>query len=269
MPRAREWVGDLLLHTPASLRSLRNVPFLGSLIHRLSHSILPTDQKVWARVEDGPATGIWLELNPRTGQSYLHGEAEQAVQATLAERLRPGMVFYDLGANLGLFTLLAARLVTAAGKVFSFEPDPTNAANLRRNIQRNGFTNVTVVQSGIWSSTGDRSFLAANSDSPDHGVGRFVAHAPEDSGTLIPCVALDDFIQNAPPPDAIKCDIEGAEVEALRGAAKLLQSPKRPWIIMETHSPALEQAARAMLGSCGYQLTSADGLHWLALPTRD
>jgi FkbM family methyltransferase len=269
MPRAREWVGDLLLHTPKSLRSLRNAPFIGKLIHRMSHSMLPMDQKVWARVESGPAAGLWLELNPRTGQSYLRGEAEQAVQATLAERLRPGMIFYDLGANLGLFTLLAARLVTATGKVFSFEPDPTNRANLRRNIQRNGFTNVTVVESGIWSSTGNRSFVTANADSPDHGVGKFVEHATPDSSTLMPCVSLDDFVQTASPPDAIKCDIEGAEVEALRGAAKLLHSPSRPWIIMEMHSPALDQAARAMLGSCGYQLTAADELHWLALPVRN
>ena len=55
MPRVREWMGDLLLHTPASLRSLRNVPFVGNLIHRLSHSVLPVDQKSmgarrkWAR----------------------------------------------------------------------------------------------------------------------------------------------------------------------------------------------------------------------------
>jgi FkbM family methyltransferase len=269
MPRAREWVADLLLHTPESLRSLRNVPFVGNLIHRVSHSILPMDQKVWARVENGPAKGIWLELSPRTGQSYLRGEAERAVQATLAEHLRPGMVFYDLGANLGLFTLLAARLVTATGKVFSFEPDPKNAASLRRNIQRNGFTNVTVVESGIWSSTGNYSFVAANADSPDHGVGKFVEHAPPDSGTLISCTSLDDFAQTAPPPDAIKCDIEGAEVDALRGAAKLLHSPHRPWIIMETHSPALDQAARATLSGCGYQLTSTDELHVLAVPVRN
>jgi FkbM family methyltransferase len=268
MPRARDWVGALLLHTPASLRSLRNIPLVGDLIHRVSHSILPMDQKVWAQVENGPAAGLWLELNPRTGQGYLHGEAEQAVQATLAEHLRPGMVFYDLGANLGLFTLLAARLVTATGKVFSFEPDPKNAAALRRNIQRNGFTNVTVVESGIWSSTGDRSFVAATADSPDHGVGKFVERAPAGSGTLTPCVSLDAFIQTAPPPDAIKCDIEGAEVEALRGATKLLQSPTRPWIIMEMHSPALDQAARATLSSWGYQLTSADELHVLAVPVK-
>ncbi len=268
MPRVREWMGDLLLHTPASLRSLRNVPFVGNLIHRVSHSVLPVDHKVWARVENGPAAGLWLELNPRTGQTYLCGAAEHAVQATLAEHLRPGMVFYDLGANLGLFTLLAARLVTATGKVFSFEPDPKNSAALRRNIQRNGFTNVTVVESGVWSTSGNRSFVAANADSPDHGVGKFVEHAPLDSGTLTPCVSLDDFIQTAPPPDAIKCDVEGAEVEALRGAAKLLQSPSRPWIIMEMHSPALDQFARAMLSSYDYQLTSADELHVLAVPVK-
>jgi len=54
-------------------------------------------------------------FNPRTGQSYIQGEAETAVQSILAERLRPGMVFYDLGANIGLFTLLAARRVGASG----------------------------------------------------------------------------------------------------------------------------------------------------------
>jgi FkbM family methyltransferase len=269
MRRTREWVGDLLLHSPASLRSLRNLPFVGNLIHRVSHRILPVEQKVWARIERGPAEGLWLELNPRTGQSYLRGEGEMAVQATLAERLRPGMIFYDLGANLGLYTLLAARLVTATGKVFSFEPDPKNAANLRRNIQRNGFTNVTVVECGIWSSTGDMYFIAAGSDSPDHGLGKFVEHGPPNSGALIPCVSLDDFIQTAPTPDAIKCDIEGAEVEALRGAGKLLQSPRRPWIILETHSPALDQAARAILSRFGYQFEAADELHFLALPVRN
>ena len=105
-----------------------------------------SNEKVWARVEAGPAQGLWLELNPRTGQNYLRGGAELTVQKILAERLHPGMVFYDLGANIGLFTLLAARLVGDSGKVFSFEPDPENAARLRRNIQRNGFANVTVVR---------------------------------------------------------------------------------------------------------------------------
>ncbi|MFZ3216185.1 MAG: FkbM family methyltransferase [Candidatus Acidiferrales bacterium] len=269
MPRAKKWVGDLLLHSPAPLRSLRDLPLVGNLIHRLSHRLVPADQLVWARVEAGPAKGLWLELNPRTGQAYVRGEAEQAVQAVIAKRLRPGMVFYDLGANVGLFTLLAARLVGETGKVFSFEPDPENVARLRRNIERNGFRNVTVVESGIWSSSGTLRFVASVAGSPDHGFGKFVENGPEREGALASCVALDDFARTAPPPDAIKCDIEGAEIAALRGAAALLQSPRRPWIICEMHSPANDRAAREILAGYGYQLETADELHVLALPAKE
>src|SRR5271170_5235092 len=134
MPGSRNWVGTLLLRTPASLRSIRNVPILGEFVHRISHRVLPGDERIWAQIEAGPAQGLWLELNPRTGQNYLRGEVELAVQRVLAERLRPGMILYDLGANIGLFSLLAARLVGATGKVVSFEPDPGVAARLRRNI---------------------------------------------------------------------------------------------------------------------------------------
>ena len=137
--------------------------------------------------------------------------------------------------------------------------------DLRRNIQRNGFTNVTVVESGIWSSTGNRNFVTANADPPDHGVGKFVERAPMRIRTLIRCVSLDDFIDTAPPPDAIKCDIEGAEVEALRGAVKLLKS-RRPWIICEMHSEVNDRVAREFLGSLGYSFESVDGNHVLALP---
>ena len=69
LPASHKWIGKLLLKSPASLRSLRDVPILGHLIHRLSHRILPTDETVWARIEAGPATGLRFELNPRTGQA--------------------------------------------------------------------------------------------------------------------------------------------------------------------------------------------------------
>jgi FkbM family methyltransferase len=269
MPSTRQWMGELLLHAPQRLRSLRELPLVGDWIHRVSHRILPLDEKVWARVETGPAQGLWLELNPRTGQNYLRGEAEITVQKILAERLRPGTVFYDLGANIGLFTLLAARLVGDSGKVFSFEPDPENAARLRRNIQRNGFTNATVVESGIWSATGKLNFVVSGAASPDHGIGKFVtaesAAVPAAGGMLTPCVSLDDFTKNAPPPDAIKCDVEGAEVEALRGGTKMLQS-RHPWIICEMHSDANRRFATELLANLGYTTTALDGDHVLAAP---
>ena len=265
MDAPRKWIGTLLLGLPKPLRSLRNVPLLGNLAHRLSHRILPADEKVWTRVERGPGEGLWLELNPRTGQQYLHGEVEPAIQKVLAERLKPGMVFYDLGANIGFFSLLAARLVGAAGQVFSFEPDPGIAGRLRRNVTRNGFINATVVEAGIWSASGNVNFVAADLSSPDRGLGKFVAGEGAAAGTPTRCVALDDFIRSAPTPDGIKCDVEGAEIEVFRGAEKLLAA-RHPWILCEMHSDANDKYLREYFGRFGYGLESVDDLHVLAVP---
>lgn len=264
MPGARQWMGELMLRAPAPLRSLRGVPLLGNFIHRLSYQFLPAGEKVWARIEAGPARGIWIELNPRTGQNYLRGEAERAVQNVLAERLRPGMIFYDLGANIGLFSLLAARLVGTNGKVFSFEPDAETAGRLRRHVARNGFENVEIIEAGVWSSSGQMNFVAADPFSPDRGVGRFIANSEPASGVPTRCVSLDDFVQTASPPDAIKCDVEGAEVEAFRGAEALLRT-RHPWIVCEVHSESSGRALRPYLSGLGYRLEPVDRDHFLAL----
>jgi FkbM family methyltransferase len=266
MIRRRKWMAEVLLRAPTPLRSLRAVPVLGSIIHRFSHQILPPDEIVWKQVEGGPAKGIWLELNPRTGPTYLRGDMETPIQKIVAERLHPDMVFYDLGANIGLFTLLASRLVGPKGKVFSFEPDDFVASRLRRNVARNGFDNITVIEAGVWSKSGTVNFIPADHViSPDHGLGRFVTGEQASAGTPKESVALDDFIKTNPPPDAIKCDVEGAEVEVFRGAEGLLKA-HRPWIICETHSPENDTAFRAHLTALGYHLDAADGNHILATP---
>jgi FkbM family methyltransferase len=265
MAAMRKWLGSLLLGMPAPLRVLRNVPVLGDLAHSLSLRILPTDEKVWARVERGPGKGLWIELNPRTGQQYLRGDVEPTVQRALTDMLRPGMVFYDLGANIGFFSLLGARLVGVTGKVFSFEPDSEIASRLRRNIDWNGFKNVTVVEVGIWSVNGPVNFVASDISSPDRGVGKFVAGERGPNGTPTQCVALDEFVRNAPPPDVIKCDVEGAEVEVFRGAEKLLES-HHPLILCELHSEANEMFLRVYFRRLGYALKSIDDLHLLVVP---
>jgi FkbM family methyltransferase len=265
MAAARKWIGSFLLGLPEPLRSLRYVPILGNLAHRLSHRFLPTDEKVWARIERGPGAGLWLELNPRTGQHYFRGDVEPTIQEILSRRIEPGMVFYDLGANIGFFSLLAARLVGAKGQVFSFEPDPEIAGRLRRNITRNGFINATVVEAGIWSASGTVNFVAADLSSPDRGIGKFVAGEGAGAGTSTRCVALDDFVRNAPTPDVIKCDVEGAEIEVFRGAEKLLEA-RHPLILCEMHSDANDKFLREYLGRCGYSLESVDDTHVLAVP---
>jgi hypothetical protein len=56
------------------------------------------------QVQRGPAQGLWLHLNPRTGHSYFEGEGELEVQRVMEQYLRPGMIFYDIGANIGFFS---------------------------------------------------------------------------------------------------------------------------------------------------------------------
>jgi FkbM family methyltransferase len=248
-----------MLRAPSSLHALRDVPVLGPLIRSIGYWILPADVRTWIQVETGPAAGIWLKVNPRTGQMYLRGAVEPAVQQILMDALLPGLVFYDLGANLGFFSLLAASIVGEAGKVYSFEPDLQVARRLREHVAQNGFSNITVIEMGVWSVTGQASFLAADLSSPDRGTGYFNL---ESQGVPTDCIALDDFIRDALPPDAIKCDVEGAEIEMLRGAANVLEA-HRPWVLCEIHSQANDHAAREFLGSLGDTVESVDGNHIL------
>ncbi len=254
-----------MLNAPESVRSLRKLPILGSVIHAISHKVVATDQRVWVTVESGPAKGLQIELNPRTGQAYARGEAELVVQNFLASKLKAGDVFYDLGANIGLFSLIAARIVSPAGRVFSFEPDPQNALRLRRNLEQNGFSNATVVESGVWSSTTDLSFAVAPESSPDRGVGTFMPGDAAAQNLSIHVVSLDDFTRTAPVPTAIKCDVEGAELEVLKGARNVL-AKSRPWILCEMHSPENDRDGRKFLAELGYSITEIDDMHVFAAP---
>ncbi len=268
MNKARTSIAALLLSMPTVLRSLRKVPLFGGVIHRMSHWLLPANESVWAQVRSGPARGMSLQLNPRTGEIYRRGEVERAIQNVLVERLRPGMVFYDLGANIGFFSLLAARLVGPTGRVFSFEPDAEVAARLRRNIARNAFTNTTVVEAGIWSASRTVRFVPSDTSSPDRGTGRIATTPGETVGVPIRCIALDDFIQTAPMPDAIKCDVEGAEVEVFLGAEQLLER-QHPTIICEIHSEANDRRVRKRLAAFGYKCETVDGNHVLAVASSE
>ena len=152
-----------------------------------------------------------------------------------------------------------------AGKVYSFEPDPEVAARLRRNVAKNDLVNVTVTEAGIWSTSGKVNFLTADPSSPDRGVGKFILDEGRAQGTPTACVSLDDFIRGAAVPDAIKCDIEGAEVEAFSGAQGLLES-HHPWILCEMHSDANNRLLRTFFGDRNYDIESVDELHVLAMP---
>jgi len=243
---------------------LRNAPVVGKLVHYVSHKLLPSDFRIWWQAEAGEAKGLWMRVNPRTAAQLCKGEAEQKA---LVGCLRPGMVFYDAGANLGLFTLLAARLVGETGQVFSFEPEPEIAACLRENTWHNLFSCVTVVEAALYSRSGKIGFRRASKlESPDRGTGRVLDRGTEASAIDVHAISLDDFVTDHPEPDVLKLDVEGAEVEVLQGARKLLQR-RSPVLLCELHSEECEAGVFRILEEHGYTVTRVDNNHVFAEAT--
>ena len=178
--------------------------------------------------------------------------------------LRPGMTFYDLGANIGFFSLMGARLVGEQGRVIAFEADPEIAARLREHVHRNGFHCVTVVEKAVWSEATKVFFARVDPrTSPDRGLGH-VGGAASASTIEIEAVTLDEFARTSPAPDFIKCDVEGAEVEVFRGAQTLL-AEKRPGILCEIHSEENRRALLEDLKTFGYTCEDRTSRQLLAL----
>ena len=254
------------LRYASPLRSLRRLPILGNVLSLLGDKIVPRDARTWVQVENGPAAGIWLRLNPRTGRDTLRGVGEPEVQEALRNQLRPGMTFYDLGANIGFFALLAARLVGEQGQVLAIEADPEIAARLREHVNRNNFRSVTVAEKAVWSKASTVFFERVDSaTSPDRGLGHVTGTASANT-IEIAAVTLDDLARTSgAPPDFIKCDVEGAEVEVFRGAHKLLVE-KRPAILCEIHSEDNRRALIKELAQFGYTCKNCGDRHLLALP---
>lgn len=215
-------------------------------------------------IRTGPAEG--LRIDASSGKlGYTLGRNEPVVQERLAELLRPGAVFYDVGANVGFFTLLGARLVGAEGSVYAFEPVPQLVGTIRRNIALNGFENVVVVPKAASMSQG-RGRLVPTLDP----TGTQVAI---DAGGEIELVGIDELVQSREirPPSVMKIDVEGAELSVLGGARHTLRT-HNPVVVCELHGT--DAQFREFMEELGYAVEmlddggGTDNPHFLGLPGR-
>ncbi|WP_238437195.1 MULTISPECIES: FkbM family methyltransferase [unclassified Frankia] len=153
---------------------------------------------------------------------------EPALAPVFEAVLRPGDTCYDVGANIGVYTLWAAGLVGRWGQVHAFEPVPPTMAVLREMVQRNGLGQVVPVASAIGATvgqTGLRSYQGAS--------GR--AHAvadPSHADHFARLDTLDAYVARHRPPDLVKIDVAGAEIDVLRGATELLED-RAPALLLE------------------------------------
>lgn len=154
-------------------------------------------------------------------QLSVHGVYEPFQTELAVGLIKKGDVVLDIGANIGYYTLIFAREVGPQGRVYAFEPEPTNFAILKRNVEINGYENVIMVPKAVSNETGRIRLYLCEENWGDHRI--------YDSGDgrewiEVEAVRLDDYFDGyRGPVNFIKMDIQGAEAKALQGMAGLLE----------------------------------------------
>lgn len=235
------------------------------------------------RVPQGYAGGLVFEMRSLP-ISHAHvgsiagGNLESAVQEAMVRHLGPGDVLYDIGANLGFFSLLGAHLTgLGEGRVFAFEAAPDNAEAIERNAVLNHIRNVTVFAKAVAASSG-RGRLQVVDDQSWSKLVEYGEHPFTERVIEVELVAIDDLVASGelPPPSLVKIDVEGAEIAVLEGMRETIER-HQPAIVCELHDTHTE-FAQLMRGH-GYRLINLEGkipvqeqgasAHALALPPLD
>lgn len=163
------------------------------------------------------------------------------------KKLKKGDVVFDVGANVGFYTILASRLVGDEGLVVAFEPLPKNLEFLERHLVLNKVTNVKVMPYACSDRAGSVSFFHG----PNRAMGSIKAVGGEE--VRVECVTLDDLAAElAKAPNIVKIDVEGAETEVLSGGIRTLTF-SHPALFLSTHSAELRDECMTILSRLGYR----------------
>ena len=222
-------------------------------------------------VRNGVAKGLKFNTGESCPELAL-GTYEVPIQNIFTQHLKSGDVFYDIGANVGFFSIIAAKLVGDTGKVYAFEPGKENAQSIRHNAQLNSFSQIEVIEKAVSNTSGEGQLLLAEY-SGGHALA--TADAPPDLAgeVTVDLVSIDDLIaQNKiEPPNFVKVDVEGAELDVLKGMRETIKTHK-PTIIYEVDDgdrTGYERKYRELANffeSLNYQVTqtedSYDAIDW-------
>jgi FkbM family methyltransferase len=209
----------------------------------------------------GPLRGKkWVIGSQR--HAFWLGIYEPRMRSVIGQVVKKDSVFYDIGANVGFYSLLASMLVFP-GKVYAFEPMAENVRFIQRHLTLNDIRNVEVLELAICDQVGTSTFQEEET--------RAMGHLQAEGNTRVQTTTLDALLQAQliEPPQYIKMDIEGAELTALHGASECIQR-YRPIIFLATHGCDMETECTRLLSSWGYELqnigdrTSPDRAEFLA-----
>jgi FkbM family methyltransferase len=155
--------------------------------------------------------------------------------------VKKGMTVVDVGANIGYYTLLAARLTGDDGRVFAFEPDPQNFALLSKNVALNGCENVVAVQKAISNESERAKLFLDKTNLGAHSLSE--ANVQIDNTITVDVTSLDDFFKNSNCKiDVIKMDVQGLEVKVLEGMVDTIDANENLVILTELWPLGLKNA---------------------------
>ncbi len=189
-----------------------------------------------------------LDISDTVGHSNYFNVDEPA-QQLLYDFVQKGMVVIDIGANIGATTLNFAKKVSAAGKVFSFEPSPYNYNKAKQNISLNNFSNIKLINQGLGNEKATAFLYNVNAN--NRGMQRLLNVKGNNSTyekTAVEIDTLDNCVKkfSIPEPSLIKIDVEGYEYKVIEGGEEMI-SKYKPVLFIELDDDNLrEQGATSL-----------------------
>jgi FkbM family methyltransferase len=243
------------------LRELRGRTFVqelglvvSALVDCTHHAVrpgrTPAPKAMWPLELRASRLGATYHVRGRTDDIYYVAPfREDDAHTAILEALVPGDTFIDVGANIGYYTVLAASRVLPGGTVVAIEPVPATASQLARNLRANAIEGVRLVQ----AVAGARGGMQAQLVLPEGTFGFAsirASHAEPGERVSAPTVTLDDVCREYSAIRTIKLDVEGAELDVLRGAEEVLRRTER--LVLECNEDA--HAIRDYLEARGFRV---------------
>ncbi len=237
---------------------------------RLHAGLTPADRYAVVRLDMGFRMRLDL-ADPEQLKVYFYGHYHERYEADLVQRLLSGDdVFWDIGANVGYFTLVAATALKNRGRIVAFEPGKNAYARLVANLALNPYRNIQTYPVAVSDREGE-AVLHLLGDIADTSASLYPAGQAQAGQEVCRTVALDHFLdsEGLRPPDLVKLDAEGAELAVLQGAQKLINDSPPLWLMeMEEKNLQAAGASKAavaqFLTGCGYRAAHLRKGRWYA-----